>query len=151
MKLSLENKKRHFCSTAFIIDNDRILLVNHKKQKMWLPIGGHIEENETPDQAVEREVKEETGLDIEIIGEKYPEFDTAEILNRPFLVALQHIDDEHQHIDLQYICRIKGNKKLGWTEECRWFTEDELDDLEKCPLEIKHFAKEAIRTVKDLK
>ncbi len=76
MKLSEQNKERHFCSTAFIVNNDKILLVNHKKLKMWLPVGGHMENNETPDQAVKREVKEETGLDIEIISDKYPRFKT---------------------------------------------------------------------------
>ncbi|MEA3450492.1 MAG: NUDIX domain-containing protein, partial [Bacteroidota bacterium] len=35
---------------------------------MILP-GGHIEHNETPDEAIIREVKEETGLDVEIVGD----------------------------------------------------------------------------------
>lgn len=151
MKLSEQDKTRHFCATAFIIDNNRVLLVNHKKLKMWLPIGGHIEENELPDKAVVREVKEETGLDVEIIGEKFPNFDLAEILQRPFVVALQNINNEHQHIDLQYICRIKGSKNLSGTEECKWFTSEEIEKLDNCPDEIRHFVKEAIQIVKKLK
>ena len=35
--------------------------VNHNK---WIGVGGHVEEGETIDQAVIREIKEETGLDV---------------------------------------------------------------------------------------
>src|SRR3989441_10239519 len=45
-----------------VVRNGKILLVWHKKNKEWLPPGGHIEQNESPNAAVLREVKEETGL-----------------------------------------------------------------------------------------
>ncbi len=153
MKLSEENKKRHFCSTAFVVNSDKLLLVNHRKLKLWLPVGGHMEENETPDQAVKREVKEESGLDVEIITDSHPDFTNRriEILSKPFVIALQDIDEEHQHIDLQFLCRLMGDVSLSGTEECQWFTAQEIDRLENCPDEIKHFGKEAIKIVKSLK
>ena len=40
--------------------------MHHKKLDVWLYPGGHVEDTETPDEALVREVKEETGLDIEI-------------------------------------------------------------------------------------
>lgn len=40
----------------------RILLVEHKRLRCWLPAGGEIEAGETPLQAAERELFEETGL-----------------------------------------------------------------------------------------
>ncbi len=54
-------------NAAFIVHPDRqsVLLVKHKKLGTLLPVGGHIELdhlNETPDQALIREVLEETGL-----------------------------------------------------------------------------------------
>ena len=153
MKLSEKDKNRHFCGTAFIVHNKKILLVNHKKLGMWLPIGGHMKKNETPDQAVKREVKEEAGLDIEIISENYPKFknERVEMLSRPFTIALQDIDSEHQHIDIQFVCRPIGNLKPNGTEECKWFTSDEIEELENCPDETKYFGKEAINIVKNLK
>ena len=140
--------RREFVVAAYIVDDGKILLVNHKKLKMWLPIGGHIEQNELPDDAVLREVKEETGLEVEIISEEYPDFKIARILNRPILVALEDIDNEHEHIDFQYICRVKGSRKLDGTEDCKWFDEEDIDGLENCTDGVKHFAKQAIRLLK---
>lgn len=34
-----------------------------------MPPGGHIDENETPEETAKRECKEETGLDVEIVGD----------------------------------------------------------------------------------
>ena len=140
-------------ASGYVVQNDKIILVNHKKLGMWLPVGGHMEENETPDQAVKREVKEEAGLDIEIISENYPKFknERVEMLSRPFLIALQDIDKEHQHIDLQFVCRPIDKFELSGTEECRWFTLEEMEELGNCPDEIKYFGKEAINIVKNLK
>ena len=50
-------------------DNFYLLLFRNKKkndvnQGKWVGVGGHIEKDETPDQATIREVKEETGLDV---------------------------------------------------------------------------------------
>jgi 8-oxo-dGTP diphosphatase len=41
--------------------NSRWLFVRHNKRTTWEIAGGHIEENETPDEAAVRELMEETG------------------------------------------------------------------------------------------
>ena len=58
---------RHFTATGFVINGDATLLHWHHRVKAWLPPGGHVEPDEDPVQAVLREVKEETGLDVELI------------------------------------------------------------------------------------
>ena len=58
---SLFSMHRHFTATAFIIDSKgRTLLLWHKRLNRWMPPGGHIDDNETPEEAARRECKEET-------------------------------------------------------------------------------------------
>ena len=40
----------------------------NKKLNKWLQPGGHIEYTETPAETAIRETKEETGIDIQIVG-----------------------------------------------------------------------------------
>ena len=153
MSLSEQDSVRHFTASSYIVDNEKVLLVNHNKLKLWLPAGGHIEANETPDQAAIREAKEETGLNVEIIRldkRNTLSYPRTEVLQMPYVITLQNIGDHH-HIDMQYICRIKGSKNLNGSEECKWFTVTEVKELENCPPEIKEFAEDAIRIVKNLK
>jgi len=62
-----------YTASAFIIEDGKILFIDHEKLGEWIQPGGHIQENETPDQAAKRETKEETGIDdiefIDYIGE----------------------------------------------------------------------------------
>lgn len=50
-------------------DNQYLMLLRNKKKEdinalKWIGVGGHIEENETKEEALVREIKEETGLTI---------------------------------------------------------------------------------------
>lgn len=47
-------------------DKNRILFCHRTDYDMWNLPGGRLEKNETPWEGVVREVKEETGLDVEI-------------------------------------------------------------------------------------
>ena len=59
-------------TTLCYIEKDGCYLMLHrikKKQDVnegkWIGVGGHIEENESPDECILREVKEETGLTLQ--------------------------------------------------------------------------------------
>ncbi|HXF29163.1 MAG TPA: NUDIX domain-containing protein, partial [Chlamydiales bacterium] len=62
--------RRDFTATCYVIEDEKVLLIYHKKHKKWLPPGGHIDPNETPPEAAKREVQEETGLHIEFISQE---------------------------------------------------------------------------------
>ncbi|MCR5546290.1 MAG: 8-oxo-dGTP diphosphatase [Lachnospiraceae bacterium] len=55
---------------CYIKNNDKYLMLHRTKKKddpnegKWIGVGGHIEEGETPEECVLREVKEETGLNL---------------------------------------------------------------------------------------
>ena len=56
--------------SIYLIRGDEFLMLYRNKKKndfnkgKYIGVGGHIEEGETPDEAINREVKEETNLDI---------------------------------------------------------------------------------------
>ena len=54
---------------AVLIGNEKILMVrqSYKGETIWTFPGGGIEPDESPEEAAIREVKEEVGLDIEIV------------------------------------------------------------------------------------
>ncbi len=59
--------------TGILIENDEILLVQQKvsDKRNWSLPGGRLEQGETLQQGLIREMKEETGLDVEIIRMLY--------------------------------------------------------------------------------
>mgnify|MGYP001573303738 CR=1 FL=1 len=52
----------HAVGSVVARDTHEVLLVRHPRYGLWLPPGGCVESNETPWEAVVREVGEETGL-----------------------------------------------------------------------------------------
>lgn len=52
--------------SAIIVQDSKIVLIHRKKdgQEYWVLPGGHVEDGESPEAALTREVKEETGRDL---------------------------------------------------------------------------------------
>lgn len=126
--------QREFTATCYIIDNQKVLLIYHKKLSKWLPPGGHMEPNEIPPEAARREVKEETGLDIEFIPQEnvWIERWNASSFERPYLCLLEEIPQyrdrpAHQHVDFIYIGRPIGGIQ---SEDARWFTLEEIEAMQ---------------------
>jgi 8-oxo-dGTP pyrophosphatase MutT (NUDIX family) len=116
---------RHFTNSVYIYREDtrEFLFIKHKKLKKWLQPGGHMEENELPDMAALREVYEETGLEVKLIGERQPRFSDQ---MRPYGIQLNVIEEgKHEHIDLIYLavpessCDVRLN--TAETEGISWF------------------------------
>lgn len=123
---------RDFTVATFVIHGDKLLMLYHEKLRMWLPPGGHIEPNELPDEAAVREVREETGIDVELVGERALAIDYPRQLIIPRGVQVEHIAPGHEHIDFVYFARPVGAVHVTAGRGVRhvsWYTKAELDAL----------------------
>jgi 8-oxo-dGTP pyrophosphatase MutT (NUDIX family) len=103
---------RHFTVAVFVVSGGRVLLHWHRKLGMWLPPGGHIEPGELPDEAAVREVLEETGVEVRLVGERREDVEDPVQLHRPAGVQLENIGPGHQHIDLIYFAKPTGSTDI---------------------------------------
>ena len=57
------------CCGSVVFNDNKVLIIKHKYGHISFP-KGHVEGNETEEETAIREVKEETGIDIEITSNK---------------------------------------------------------------------------------
>ncbi len=140
---------RHFTSSVFIVCNSKVLLCFHKKLKKWLPVGGHIERDELPQEAALREVKEESGLDVELYcSKKLSSFSDVKELIPPATMYLEDINEFHQHIDFIYYAKIDSeNLEQRYVDEfnLRWFELEELKNTPDLPKDVVVRGEEAVK------
>ncbi len=132
---------------AFLIHNNKVLLIHHKKLNSWLPPGGHIEKNETPDEAVGREFKEELGLEVEILN-RNDILHGGKIVKQlavPFYVNVHNVGD-HDHCCFFYLCVPKSQKRIminkSELKDFNWFSPEELNQ-KHIPVDVKNIAMKA--------
>ena len=90
----------------------------------WEFPGGKVEPNETPEQAIVREIKEELGADIKVTG---------------FLTTVEHdYPDFHLSMDCFWAKLEDGTEMtLLEHEAAKWLSMDELDSVEWLPADVK--------------
>ena len=102
------HEKIDFTVAIFVVHDEKILLIHHRKLDKWLPLGGHIELDEDPEQAALREAKEESGLEVELLGERPPTTSPGtRALIAPRFLDIHRISDTHEHIGMIYWARPK--------------------------------------------
>lgn len=130
------HEKIDFTVSVYIVHDDAVLLRMHEKYHSWFPVGGHIELDEDPNQAAIREAKEESGLDVTLIGGKLIGATEGEgyqpLISPLFLDRHLVAGGPHVHVDLVYAAVTHTRDIRPRDEEVvtdlRWFTEKDLED-----------------------
>ncbi|MGI6344293.1 MAG: NUDIX hydrolase [Bacillota bacterium] len=131
---------RDFTVATFVVWQEQVLLLWHRKLQMWLPPGGHIEPNELPDEAAVREVLEESGIHCQLVGERPLAVDYPRQLVRPAGIQLETItsEPEQEHVDLIYFAcvaldtrpqRNSESERIGWYSLAQMREMDVAEDV----------------------
>ena len=98
----------------------RVLLVRHVYRKRWGLPGGLLQRDETPPDAARREVREEVGLDIQLVGE-----------------PAVNVDAKPRRVDIVFRARLVNDADADRARpssvellEARWFLPTELPELQ---------------------
>jgi 8-oxo-dGTP diphosphatase len=129
---------------ALIVSASRLLLVQitspASEKTFWMPPGGGVQYGEKLTDALVREVKEETGLDVEPLKPRY---------------VTEYIRDPYHAVEFYYSCRITGGGlKMGTDPELeadrqiirniQWTELSALSDTELHPSFLKRMKEEDI-------
>lgn len=117
-------------------DQGRVLLIHKTDNDLWaLPGGGH-EIGESISETVVREVKEETGYDVEVTGL------TGTYTNPSHVMAYED-GEVRQQFSIAFTARLVGGESRTSSESKRveWIDPSEVDDLPMHPsmrLRLEH-------------
>ena len=147
------HEKIDFTVAIFVVHQRKVLLIHHRNLDRWLPLGGHIELDEDPETAALREAKEESGLDVELLGERPPTTEPGtRALIAPRFLDIHRISPTHEHIGLIYWARPRstGEVALAAAEhhDIRWCSSDDLEQLTPAMSDaVKWYCRKAIEEI----
>jgi len=136
-----ENPFTHFCVYFAAYCNAEVFIGHHKKSGLWLFNGGHIDKDELPGEALEREIGEEWGLEI-----------SAATVGSPQLLTITEIDNRTRqtctrHYDIWYFVALDKNSVIFDTEklvkefyEARWMMLQQANTIVTDPATKKALA-----------
>ncbi len=150
-------KDKCWVTTVFLVRNDeKVLLLWNKTLQAWIPVGGHIDPGETPDEAVKREVSEETGFDFEFLPLPHMETNSTVKVVKPFRFQIEDMPHHNKHMNFVFIGKCinfsEEKQETDEQEKLRWFSESELNDNNNIFLEnVRNTSLDAIKMFRENK
>lgn len=148
------------CVDTFIVNEGAVLLRLHDKYNYWGAPGGHLDPGEDVNEAALREVWEEVGLKVELVGPEgwqRSDTDTHKDLVPSVFVNRHSITDTHDHTSLIFLARSDSREVKPQTDEdqdveCKWVTQAELDEMlkddKRMHPHVHRYASTALRLVR---
>lgn len=148
------------CTDAYIVNDGAVLLRLHEKYGFWIAPGGHVDPGEDINQAVLREVWEEVGLQVELVGPTAwtrQDFDINKDLVPPIFVNRHSINEHHDHSSFIFFARsnsrdINPQEEESRSAQCVWVTKEELaqmhEDDKRLREDVYRYASAALELVK---
>ena len=118
-------------------DESRLLMAKRTDNGLWTIPGGGMKPGETIADAAIREVKEETGIDVEVVA-------LVGIYTNPQHVVEYSDGEVRQQFSVCFACRPVGGEPTpsDETSDVGYFTPNEIDGMDVHPsirLRIQHF------------
>ncbi|MBU0958526.1 MAG: NUDIX domain-containing protein [Nanoarchaeota archaeon] len=146
-------KDKCWVTTIFLVNKERKVLLNwNKVLQTWIPVGGHIDKGETPQEAIRREVEEETGFDFDLYGDFKMENGGKVQLVKFHRFQIERVPHHNIHMNFVFFGKcLKHDRAVFQTDEkekLRWFSREEILN-EKGVLEsVRNSALRALEVVR---
>ena len=139
-------ERRAFSVAVYARRGDEVLVIEHRRLKTWLPIGGELEAGETPLEAARRELREETGLE----GVFRTLRGALEGVPAGLIGYEEHLaGSKGLHMNFVFVAEVAVDSVVTPNDEFgawRWIDRAELERLES-PLNVRQFGYVALDAV----